>query len=52
MEKPNRQFSVINCQVCGKEMKVRNDYLKKHSGICTSCQKRNNQFAKTHGDYR
>jgi hypothetical protein len=33
-------------------MEVRNDYLKKHSGVCVSCQKTGNTNAKKHGDYK
>lgn len=44
-----RKYTMINCETCGKEMSVRDDYLKKHSGKCMSCQKKGNQHAKKHG---
>lgn len=46
-----RKFHIINCSKCDKEMKVSSDYIEKHSGMCMSCQKRNNTNAKKHGDY-
>lgn len=48
----NRKYTTINCNNCGKEMNIRNDYIQKHSGICTSCQKKNNRYAFKHGDYK
>lgn len=48
----NRKYSILICKKCGKEMKVRNDYIKKHSGVCMSCQKKGNKIAKKHGDYK
>jgi DNA-binding XRE family transcriptional regulator len=47
-----KKYSIITCSKCGEEMKVRNDYLKKHSGICVSCQKKGNKCAFKHGDYK
>lgn len=41
---------MIKCTTCSKEMEVRNDYLKKHSGVCMSCQKIGNKNALKHGD--
>lgn len=32
-------------------MKIRNDYLSKHSGTCMSCQKIGNTNARKHGKY-
>ena len=46
-----RKYEILVCGKCGKQMNVRTDYLKKHSGICMSCQKKNNKFALKHGDY-
>ena len=47
-----RKYETIVCKKCGKEMSVRSDYVKKHSGICISCQKLNNTSAQKHGDYK
>lgn len=47
-----KKYTNIICKVCGKEMSVRNDYVKKHSGICVSCQKKGNKNAVKHGDYK
>src|SRR5699024_3238610 len=46
-----RTYFTINCTKCGKEMKVRSDYINKHTGQCMSCQKKNNKNALKHGDY-
>ena len=50
--KNGRKHFLIDCQKCNKRMEIRSDYIKKHSGICMSCQKKNNSFAKKHGDYK
>lgn len=50
--KAPKKYSQIVCSKCGKAMNVRNDYVKKHSGICMSCQKKKNNCAKKHGDYK
>lgn len=42
----------IKCTSCHKEMCVRNDYLKKHTGMCQSCQKKGNKSAFKHGSYK
>jgi DNA-binding transcriptional regulator YiaG len=47
-----RKYYLVNCKVCNKEMKVRDDYVAKHSGICISCQKKNNKQALKHGSYK
>lgn len=33
----SKQKTKINCTACGKELHVRNDYFKKHKGLCISC---------------
>lgn len=50
MVSPSRVKHEVVCSECGKSMLVRADYLKKHSGICMSCQKIGNSNAKKHGD--
>ena len=45
-------YTNLKCKYCNKEMKVRNDYLKKHSGVCVSCQKKGNKNNFKHGDYK
>jgi hypothetical protein len=50
--KAPKGYTEIKCNKCGKVMNIRNDYVKKHLGICMSCQKKNNSMAKKHGDYK
>lgn len=45
-------YSLIKCSVCNKEMRVRDDYIKKHSGVCLSCQMKGEHRAEKHGDYK
>jgi hypothetical protein len=33
----SKQKTRINCKICGKELFIRNDYLKKHKGLCNKC---------------
>lgn len=47
-----KYHTLINCALCNKEMCIRNDYLKKHTGSCTSCQKKGNKSAFKHGSYK
>ena len=47
-----RKRTLLHCKECGKEMQVRNDYVKCHSGICMSCQKKGNSCARKHGAYK
>jgi DNA-binding transcriptional regulator YiaG len=47
-----KYHSLIFCKQCNKKMEVRNDYIKKHTGICMSCQKKGNKQAVKHGDYK
>ena len=47
-----RKYFLVNCKVCNKEMKVRSDYINKHSMVCLSCQRKNSKPALKHGDYR
>lgn len=47
-----RKYYLVNCTVCGKEMKIRSDYIDKHSGVCLSCQKKGNKNAHKHGAYK
>jgi hypothetical protein len=47
-----RKHDIIFCKECGKEMSVRHDYVKKHTGVCVSCQKTGNKQAVRHGDYK
>lgn len=47
-----RTYTDIKCYKCGKIMPVRDDYIKKHTGYCMSCQKMGNTHAKKHGDYK
>lgn len=47
-----RKHDIIFCKECGKEMSVRHDYVKKHTGVCVSCQKKGNKQAVRHGDYK
>lgn len=48
----NRKYFIIKCCECSKDMKIRSDYISKHSGKCVSCQKKGNKQALKHGDYR
>lgn len=48
----SRQKSRVNCLKCNKEMYIRNDYLKNHSKVCMTCQKKQNNNALKHGDYK
>lgn len=50
--KNNRKYSVLACSKCDKRIETRSDYVEKHSGICMSCQKKNNKHARKHGDYK
>lgn len=52
LKAPKRPSTLISCRSCQKEMHIRNDYIKKHSGFCMSCQKKNNSNALKHGDYK
>lgn len=36
----SRQYSIINCTECNKEIRVRNDCLNNHKGKCMSCAKK------------
>lgn len=45
-----RKYTKINCNVCNKTLIIRNDYIKKHSGKCISCQHIGNKNALKHGD--
>jgi len=45
-----KYHSLLICKTCKKEMEVRNDYIKKHSGFCISCNLKGNSNAKKHGD--
>ena len=47
-----KKYEVMFCKKCGKEMMVRRDYVKHHSGVCMSCQKTGNKQAVKHGDYK
>ena len=47
-----RPHTLLICKKCGKEMQIRSDYVKHHTGICTSCQKTGTQYALKHGDYK
>jgi DNA-binding transcriptional regulator YiaG len=38
-------YTTINCIRCNKPMNIRNDYVKKHSGVCMCCQKKGNKQA-------
>lgn len=44
-----KYHTIIKCTLCNKEMCIRNDYLKKHTGMCMSCQKKGNKSAFKHG---
>ncbi len=44
-----KYHTLIKCSLCNKEICVRNDYLKKHKGLCTVCQKKGNKSAFKHG---
>lgn len=50
---PSKRKTLIKCKECGKEISVRNDYLKRHSGLCMSCNMRerekNKKYAEKHG---
>lgn len=46
-----RKYYMVDCLTCGKVMKVRSDYVAKHSGVCISCQKKSNKCALKHGEY-
>lgn len=48
----SRKYYIIHCRKCGKEMKVRSDYIKKHSGICLSCRRAESKSALKHGEYK
>ena len=50
--KKQRPSTKIKCDSCGLNMWVRNDYVKKHSGKCMSCQKTGNSNATKHGGAR
>lgn len=52
IKKGHRLYFLINCKKCDKEMKIREDYVLKHSGVCHSCQKKGNKQALKHGDYK
>lgn len=47
-----RKYVPLQCSVCGKEMLIRSDYINKHSGICMSCQKKQNHNATKHGEHK
>jgi hypothetical protein len=47
-----RKYELMPCSKCAKEMRVREDYIKKHTGICMSCQKTGNKNALKHGGTR
>ena len=46
------KYKTLICTKCGKEMQIRTDYVKKHSGVCMSCQKTGNKNALKHGGYK
>ncbi len=48
----DRKRIAMFCKSCGCEMHIRADYASKHSGFCMSCQKKGNQNAKKHGEYK
>jgi len=48
----DRKHIVLYCKTCGCGMRIRADYVSKHSGICLTCQKAGNQNAKKHGEYK
>lgn len=48
----SREHTIIPCKLCGKQMSVRNDYVKYHTEICTSCRKTGNSYARKHGAYK
>lgn len=52
MVSPSRVKHRVDCKKCNSEMMVRADYLKHHSGVCMSCQKKGNKNATRHGDYK
>ncbi len=52
MTSPSKMKYPVSCSKCGIEMMVRGDYLKRHSGVCMSCQKTGNSHALKHGDYK
>tara|TARA_R110002012_G_C11393534_1_gene584839 strand:+ start:55 stop:612 length:558 start_codon:yes stop_codon:yes gene_type:complete len=52
MTSPSKMKHPIYCSKCEIEMMVRKDYLKRHSGVCISCQKTGNSYAMKHGDYK
>lgn len=47
-----RKYIPMSCKICNKEMNIRTDYYNKHSGICISCQKKNNKNAYKDGRTR
>ena len=47
-----RKRTLIFCKTCGCEMNVRTDYVRKHSGVCMSCQKKGTSYALKHGNYK
>lgn len=47
-----RTYFLVVCKKCKKEIWVRDDYVKKHSGLCVSCRVTKNTFAKKHGCYK
>ena len=48
----DRKHCEVLCSVCGKVMQIRSDYVKKHSKVCMSCQKKGNKNAIKHSDYK
>ena len=35
-----RKYFTRRCKTCGKKSKIRNDYIKQHTGFCQSCRKK------------
>ena len=35
-----KKYKKLNCKTCKKELNVRTDYLKTHTGFCQSCRKK------------
>lgn len=52
IKKGGRTYFIVPCSKCSSQMRVRSDYIDKHSGVCLSCQGIGNKWALKHGDYK
>ena len=47
-----RKYYIVRCKKCQRELKIRNDYVKRHSGMCRPCLMIGKTQSIKHGDYK